>query len=246
MNFDLSVEVSNGIKMIDFFGLLFSIKVIEKNVNFSFIKKEIIECILEIFNLFISNVKKFSEWFLCFGKKFSERELCFVREEDFCEWDLGLKDVCDVCFKKVEKLCDWDICFEDVEKYCKKDICFGKIEKYSERDLCIKIVKIFSKCILGFDEGKEIYCEWNLSCEVINKFYINFVRIEDFCVQDLEFKEVGNFYERDLYFKENEKFCDWNCFKYVENFYGIDICFEKVDIKVEIVCEWNLSFKKGG
>lgn len=57
MNFDLSVEVSNGIKMIDFFGLLFSIKVIEKNVNFSFIKKEIIESILEILNLFISNVK---------------------------------------------------------------------------------------------------------------------------------------------------------------------------------------------
>lgn len=119
MNFDLSVEVSNGIKMIDFFGLLFSIKVIEKNVNFSFIKKEIIESILEILNLFISNVKKFSEWFLCLGKveKFSERELCFVRKEDLCEWDLGLKDVCDVCFKKVEKLCDWDKCFEDVEKY---------------------------------------------------------------------------------------------------------------------------------
>lgn len=35
MNFDLSVEVSRGIVMIDFFGRLFSVKVIEYSVNFN-------------------------------------------------------------------------------------------------------------------------------------------------------------------------------------------------------------------
>lgn len=43
MNFDLSAVVSYGIKMIDSLGSLFSTKVTEKNVNFSFIKKEILE-----------------------------------------------------------------------------------------------------------------------------------------------------------------------------------------------------------
>lgn len=246
MNFDLSAEVSNGIKMIDSFGSLFSTKVTEKNVNFSFIKKEIIECTLETPNSSISNAKKSSEWFSCSGKKSSERESCSVREEDSREWDSGSKDVCDARSKKAEKSCDWDICSEDVEKYRKKDICSGKTEKYSERDSCIKTVKTSSKCTSGSDEGKEIYREWNSSCEATNKSYINFVRTEDFRVQDSEFKEAGNSHERDSYSKENEKFCDWNCSKYAENSHGTDICSEKADIKAEIAREWNSSSKKWG
>lgn len=35
MSFDLSVKVSRGIEMMDFFGILFSVKVIEYSVNLS-------------------------------------------------------------------------------------------------------------------------------------------------------------------------------------------------------------------
>lgn len=78
-------------------------------------------------------------------------------------------------------------------------------------------MKIFCKCILGFKEGKKIYCDWNLGCEVIDKFYINFKRMEDIFVWDLDFKEVGYFYEWGLNV----------CFENVEKFCWMDICFEK-------------------